>query len=52
MCIEGGPSEAEYHNSLADPEEGASDRGEGGVLNTILVFYLLYVFVVVVAKIR
>ena len=51
LCIDGvtvGPSEAEYHKSLADPEEGDSaGRGVGKPY----CYFIYYIFNVVV-KIR
>ena len=56
ICIDGvtvGPSEAEYHKSLADPEDGISAGGGGRGVGTPYCYFIYYIFiVVVVVKIR
>ena len=63
ICIGGvtvGPSETEYHKSMADPEEGASVTGRVGVGVVIPYSYSIYytfailsiIFFIVASKIR
>jgi hypothetical protein len=54
ICIDGvtfGLSEAEYHKSLADPEDGVSAGGGGGwCQNTLLIVVSLIILLLLLQK--